>query len=357
MPKLSFQDVNRRRVAAGQPPLSAKDYDLYSDTFSPDEPTSTSAAPAPTAAGPFGPMPGADALDPLKEFMFGLGDSTRKGLAGLGSSFPSGGYHAPEAESGTEKPRDLPTPQTPPSGGSFRSAQDIGMGGGNTGSAVEFLQPPAPPASVAEQIEKYRDQAYGLMGGAQQLPGDDYAATMQKMLEDNKPSKMDLLGALGFGLAAAPTSDPWQALGIAGQSAMALKVGGYDRYQKAMLDLAEHKQNRSDKQADMDQSAKESEIKLALSLLDADQQAATMQTLPEKDRHDFMSQVDKAKLNLYTMTIDETDPDTGLTHKRPMNQAEIEERIKMIDAQANRRLSGIASGDFATGDTYAVADE
>lgn len=136
----------------------------------------------------------------------------------------------------TKKPRDIPTPAPNPSQSPY----------------YPTVTPPGQGATATPQgtlaaLDDYYKKAQKFFPDQ---PGtqNPLFAKAQQLAEKTKPTKADMLAALGFGVAAAPTADPWRALGIGGTAALAYKQGGYDRYMNAITDLSKQQDvtNRAD---------------------------------------------------------------------------------------------------------------
>ena len=82
-----------------------------------------------------------------------------------------------------------------------------------------------------------------------------------------------MLAAFGFGMAAAPTGDPWRAMGIGGMAALSMKQDGMTRYQSALTNLSSQYENNQRYYGEQSQNNRVDQINVALKMQEADQRA------------------------------------------------------------------------------------
>jgi hypothetical protein len=104
-------------------------------------------------------------------------------------------------------------------------------------------------------------------------PQNPYAGKVEDLAQKTQPTKADMLAALGFGMAAAPTSDPWRALGIGGMAALTVKQDGMTRYQSALTNLSNQYEDNSRHQGQMAQTTRVNQLNAALKYQELDQAA------------------------------------------------------------------------------------
>lgn len=130
--------------------------------------------------------------------------------------------------------------------------------------------PTSPQGLLAAQ--QYLNAAKGILPDQQQNQ-NPYFQKASQLADRSQPTKADMLAAFGFGMAAAPTGDPWRAAGIGGMAALSMKQDGMTRYSTAINNLSAQYEANAQHQASLTQNNRIGQLNAALKMQELDQNA------------------------------------------------------------------------------------